>query len=122
MPLHARFEGDVAILSNLGRSMNDPRYTDAGREVKELLDEGFRKFVVDLRGVAEAGPPLLGVLMTVTRQIQQRGGELVLAGMSGGLKHFLVEMRMEDYWEVFRGVREARAFFRGQGDPAEEPP
>jgi hypothetical protein len=29
MPLHIRFEGDIDVLSYVGRSMNDPCYTDA---------------------------------------------------------------------------------------------
>jgi anti-anti-sigma factor len=115
MPLHARIDGDVAILSNIGQSMNDPRYMDAGKESKELLDAGYRKFVIELRGVDAMGPPLLGLLMTVTRQVQQRGGEVVLAGPSRGLKQFLAGMQMEDYWDIFQGVREAEEYFRQRG-------
>jgi anti-anti-sigma regulatory factor len=122
MPLHARFDGDIAVLSNVGRSMNDPRYMDAGHEVRGLLDEGFRRFVLELRGVGETGPPLLGLLMTVTRQIRLRGGEVVLAAPSRSMHDLLVEMRMEDYWDVFRNVREAVEDFRRRGDDPEASP
>jgi anti-anti-sigma regulatory factor len=107
MPMHARIVGDVAILSNVRQSMNDPRYVDALRESRDLLDEGHRKFVVELRGVVETGPPLLGLLMTVTRQVRKCGGEVVLAGLSRSMERFLVEMQLEDFWDVFGGVREA---------------
>lgn len=117
MPMHVRFEGDIAVLSNFGRAMNDPRYTDAGREVRELIDGGTRKFVMELRGVGEVGPPLLGVLMTVTREIQRGGGEVVLAGVSPSMQRFLEEMRMEEFWDIFRNVREATAYFaKGEGE------
>jgi anti-anti-sigma regulatory factor len=122
MPLHARFDGDIVVLCNVGRGMNDPRYVDAGHEVRGLLDDGFRRFVIELRNVGETGPPLLGLLMTMTRQIRQRGGEVVLAGLSRSMKDLLVEMRMEEYWEVFRGVREAVEDFRRRGDVAGESP
>lgn len=112
MPLHARFDGDIVILSNWGRSMNDPRYVDARLEVQDLLDEGCRKFIVELRGIGETGPPLLGLLMTVTRLIHRHRGEVVLAGLSRSMEHFLDEMYLEDYWDVFQNVREAEAFFR----------
>ncbi|MBX6312573.1 MAG: STAS domain-containing protein [Isosphaeraceae bacterium] len=108
MPLNIRYEGDIAILSNIGRSMNDPRYVDAGREVTDLLDEGLRKFVIELRGVRETGSPLLGLLMTMTRQIRQRGGEVVLASLSRGMEQFLAEMQMEEFWDTFRSVEEAK--------------
>jgi anti-anti-sigma regulatory factor len=111
MPLHIRFERNVAVLSNLGRAMNDPRYTDAGREVGGLLDQGFRHFIIELRSVGETGPPLLGVLMTITRQIRQRGGDIVLAAPSRSMRRLLDEMQMEDFWDVFRDVGEAGQAF-----------
>ena len=118
MPLQVRIEGDVAILSNVGRSMNDPRYPDAGKEVAALLDEGLTRFIGELRGVGEVGPPLLGLLMTITRLIRGRGGELVLAGVGRTLERYLEEMMMEEYWEMFRDVHEARTHFArgGRGD------
>jgi anti-sigma B factor antagonist len=116
MPLHIRCDGDIAILSNVGRLMNDPRYVDAGRQVRDLLAEGFRAFVIELRGVGETGSPLLGLLMTMTRQIRRDGGEVVLAGVSRSMETFLDEMRMEEFWDVFRSVEEAMGHFVGQND------
>jgi anti-anti-sigma regulatory factor len=111
MPIHLRIQGDVAILSNVGRGMNDPRYLDAGQEVRDLLGRGFRSFVVDLSGVHAPGPPLLGVLMTVTRQIRKEGGEVVLAELSRDMKTFLDEMRLEEFWDVYRDVEQATGHF-----------
>ena len=108
MPLNARFIGDVAILGNVGRSMNNPRYNDAGLEVDELLDQGCRKFVIEMRAVRETGSPLLGVLMTVTRRIRATGGEVVLAEVSRNVREFLAEMRMADYWDLHDDIEDAR--------------
>jgi anti-sigma B factor antagonist len=116
MPLHIRFDGEIAILSNLGRLMNDPRYVDAGQDVRELLAEGFRNFVIELRGVGETGAPLLGLLMTMTRQIRQQGGEVVLAGVSRSMEKFLDEMRMEEYWDAYHSIEEAKGNFVRQDD------
>jgi hypothetical protein len=112
MPIHVRFEGDVAILSNVGRSMNDPRYLDAGQEVRELLSQGCRSFVVELSGIHAPGPPLLGVLMTVTRQVRKERGEVVLANLSRDMKTFLDEMRLEEFWDVYRDVAQATGHYR----------
>jgi hypothetical protein len=108
MPLHIRFDGPIAILSNVGRMMNDPRHFDAGREVRELVAQGSRCFIIELREVGETGPPLLGLLMTMTREIRRNGGEVVLAGLSRSLEKYLGEMQMEEYWEVYRNVEEAK--------------
>ena len=89
MPLQVRFDGDVAILSNVGRTMNDPRYFDAGQEVRDLLAQGFRSFVIELGRVNDPGSPLLGLLMTMPRQIRKEGGEIVLVGMSRDMEKYL---------------------------------
>ncbi len=120
MPLNVRYAGDVAILSNVARLMNDPRYTSVGQDVGELLDEGIRKFVLELRDVREAGAPLLGVLMTLTRRIRKDGGEVVLARPSRSMEHLLETMRMEEYWDVFEDIAAAEAFFRPRDEPTDE--
>ena len=40
MPINVLFEGDVVVLSNFGRLLNDPRHFDAGGDVREELDKG----------------------------------------------------------------------------------
>ena len=112
MPLNIRIDGDVVILSSFGRLMNDPRYVDAGRDVRSLLDQGRRNFVLDLSGVHETGASLLGVLLTVTRQIRQYGGETALAHLSPDTRSFIEKMQLDDYWDIFKNVEEAREFFQ----------
>ena len=103
MPINVRIDDDVAILSNIARLMNDPRHFDAGRDVRDLLDQGFRQFVIELAGIREAGTSLLGLLMTLTRAIRQAGGEVVLARPSRGLEQFL-----SDWGKVFQETPAAR--------------
>src|SRR5262249_3912816 len=108
MPINIRDDGDVTVLSNFGRLLNDPRHFDAGRDVRGLLDEGRRKFVLDRGTLREVGATALGLLTTLTRQIRQAGGEAVLANVSRSAGRFLDEMRMDAYWDVFDSVEEAR--------------
>jgi anti-sigma B factor antagonist len=112
MPINVRFEGEVAVLSNFGRLLNDPRHFDAARDIQVLLDEGRRHFVLDLATLREVGDTALGLLVTLTRQIRQGGGEVVLTNVSRGTGRFLEEMRMDVYWDVFDGVAEAARSFR----------
>jgi anti-anti-sigma regulatory factor len=111
MPLNIRLDGDTVVLSNFARLMNDPRYIDAGREVRELLDDGRKNFILDLGGVRETGSSFLGLLVTVTREVRQHRGEVVLAHLGHQLMEFLASMQMEDYWDVFSSVEEAKHFF-----------
>ena len=113
MPLNIRFDGDVVVLSNFARLMNDPRYVDASRDLGDLLDQGSRHFVIDLTGVRETGASFLGLLMTLTRRIRQQSGEAVLAHPSREMEAFLLdEMQMEEYWDILPSVQEAVDFYR----------
>jgi anti-sigma B factor antagonist len=111
MSLNFRIDGDVVVLSNFARLMNDPRYVDAGRDLRDLLDQGRKNFILDLSGLRQPGASFLGVLMSLTRLIQQQHGEVALAHLSPEVAEFLSEMRLEEYWDVFPSVPEAREFF-----------
>ena len=108
MVVHGRVDGDVAILSNIGGLLNDPRHFDAAREVRDLLDQGIRKFVVELADVRELGPTALGLLVTMTREVRRAGGQLVLARVARSVVDEIEAMRMDDYWDVADSVEEAR--------------
>lgn len=121
MALHARIDGEVVVLSGLARLMNDPRYTSAVLEIDDLLDQGYRSYVLELRDVRETGAPMLGVLMTLTRHIRNSGGEILLAHPSRSVASLLAEMDMEEFWDVFGNVSEAVGFFRHRGAVTTEP-
>ncbi len=118
MALNIRNDGDVTILSNFRALMNDPRYVDSARDVEEQLDQGGRKFVMELAGVNETGASFLGVLMTITRAIRARGGEIVIVRPSPQVGKHLEEMALDDYWDVFRTLDEARRFYGRDDEPA----
>jgi anti-sigma B factor antagonist len=109
MAVNIRFDDDVAILSNFGRLMDDPRHFETSRDVGELLDQGRRKFVIELRGVGALGASGIGLLLTITRLIRRRGGEAVLASPSRSMERLIDEMLMDSYWQVFEDVDQARA-------------
>jgi anti-sigma B factor antagonist len=118
MPLNIRVDDDIVIMSNFGRLMNDPRYVDAGRDTGELLDQGFKKFVLDLGGVKETGSSFLALLLTMTRRIRQQGGEAVLAHAAPEIEKQLDVMRLDEYWDIFKAVDEASSFFASDDSEA----
>ncbi len=100
-------EDGVVVLSGFAQLMNDPRYVDAGRDIQEMLEQGYVKFVLDLAGARETGSSFLGLLMTIARRIERRGGAVVLAQLSRQMKEVLETMHMDDYWDVFPTVAAA---------------
>ncbi len=112
MPLNIEVDGDIVILSNFGRLMNDPRYVDASRDVSEILDQGCKKFILDLSGMRETGSGFLGLLMTITRRIRQHDAEAVLACLNPHMEKYIDMMKMDYYWDIFKTVAEAKAFYK----------
>lgn len=110
MGIRIRFVGEVAVLSDLGRLMNDPKYFDVIREIHDLIDEGFLRFVMEMNDVREIGPTVFGLLTTMTRKIRQEDGEMVLAELSPPIVRYLDEMQMDGYWDVFEDAEAAIAF------------
>ena len=118
MPLNIRFDGDLAVLSNFGRLLNDPRHFDAMRDVEGILDQGYRHVVLELAGIRDLGPAGIGLLTTLTRQVRKAGGDVVLANAGRDTERFIDMMQMDDYWERFESVDEAKGFFRrADADP-----
>ena len=112
MPINIAYEGDVVILSNFGALLNDPRHFDASRDVRAELEKGRRRFVLDLRGLRDLGSAGLGLLMTISRLIRHYDGDAVVADLGPETEKFLDEMRMDTYWEFFKDVEEALAYYR----------
>src|SRR5258707_1319705 len=115
MAMNVRIDDGLAVLSNIGRLMNDPRHVDADRDVQELLDQGIAAFVIELRDIGTLGPAGLGLLTTLTRTVRREGGELVLACVRPTLGEHLEEMSMDTYWDVFSSVADAKDFYRRHG-------
>lgn len=114
MAIHVRFEGEVAVLGGVARLMNDPRHFDSARDVGELIDQGYRRFVLEMANVRETGSTVLGLMTTLTRKVRKADGEVVLANLAPSMARFLDEMRMDDYWDVFDHADEAVTFLAGR--------
>ena len=110
MAIHVRFAGEIALLSGIGSLMNDPKHFDAGKDIQDLIQQGYLKFVMEMSGIRETGPTVLGLMTTLTRKIRQQHGEIVLANVGKTMGRFLEEMRMEDYWELFEETDLAISF------------
>lgn len=109
MPMHIREDGDAIILSNFGRLMNDPGHFDAPLEIGKLIENGRRKYVMELRAVGEMGDSGIGVLMTITRLVRKHGGDVVLASPSRFMRKRLDDLKMDDFWDVYESVGDAKA-------------
>jgi anti-sigma B factor antagonist len=111
VPVNIRIDDDIVVLSNFARLMNDPRHFDASRNVQDLIDQGRRKFIFELRDVGEMGASGVGLLVTLTRLVRKHQGDVVLAAPSRAMEKLLDELQMDTFWEVFDSTQAAEESF-----------
>ncbi len=60
--------------------------------------------------------------MTITREIRSAKGEAVLADLSRDVEKYLAMMELDEYWDVFSTVQEAKVFFDRNNEPEDDRP
>jgi anti-sigma B factor antagonist len=73
-------EGVTVVSLNVQSLLSILDVTRLGAELRELIDGGARRVVLDLRNVKFAGSAGLGMLLELAAALKSRGGKLVLAG------------------------------------------
>ena len=121
MSLNLRIDNGVAVLSNIARLMNDPRYSTSSRDLEPLLADGIRRFAIELAGVHDTGSALVGMLMTLSRRVRSAGGDVVLVRCSPTVQAYLEEMQLDSYWEILSTLEEVHQYYDRARDRAVEP-
>jgi anti-sigma B factor antagonist len=75
-----KFEPDIIGISCEGRFTLGNRLRELEGLVNSLLEEGARKLVLDLTHVEFVDSAGLGVMMRISGEIEQKGGQLRIAG------------------------------------------
>jgi len=73
-------EQDGVIVINIFGSLDMQSHQAFKTKVRELLDEGYRKFLVDVAGIQEMDSTGIGVMVSLLNSVRRRGGDLRLAG------------------------------------------
>lgn len=77
-----RFEPDITGISCAGRFTLGNRLSEMEALVNSLIKDGARKLVIDLTHVEFVDSAGLGVIMHAFGEMEQRGGQLRIAGAS----------------------------------------
>ena len=97
------FEGPLTI------GAGDLTLRDA---VKEALDEGARKLLVDLSRASKIDSSGIGELVAAYTRATNRGGKLKLLHLSPKLRDLLTVTQLMKVFEIFEDEGEAVASFR----------
>ena len=106
MDLSHRQESGIDIFGLSGR-VDLSGVAEFQNSVKEAIDAGARKVVMDLSATSYISSSGLGVFALVLRQLQPLGGEIVLAGANSHVRHILQIVGFERLFRIFPDTAEA---------------
>ena len=103
LTIDERPAGDVAVLVLGGQMLLDDGDLAFGKRIRDLVDRGFVKVVLDLGGVTYIDSSGVGMLVAKLKTLKEKGGDMKLANLNpraeslfGMLKLFIVFERFED--------------------------
>ena len=107
MKVKTRMEGDVAVISVSGKLMGGPESDALRNEVKNLIDDGKKKLVVNLKGVPWINSTGLGALMAVYTSIQRSEGVLRLCHVSDRIQSLFMITKLLTIFDTYPTETEA---------------
>jgi anti-sigma B factor antagonist len=111
LKVKTRMEGDVAVISVSGKLMGGPESDALRNEVKNLIDDGSKKFVVNLKGVPWINSTGLGALMAVYTSIQRSEGVLKLCHVSDRIQSLFMITKLLTIFDTYPDENEAIGSF-----------
>ena len=82
MQLSVTRTGDVTVARVVEAKLTYPVLEAFSAALRQVVEEGVRKLVVDFSGVVYVDSPAIGCLMELHRDLSARGGSFKLSGMA----------------------------------------
>jgi anti-sigma B factor antagonist len=112
--MKARMVKDVAILCPSGWMMGGKETDDFEKAVRDLLEQGNRRLVVDLTDVAHMNSTALGTIIGLNTAYLNRQGRMKLCHLEARIQNILVVTRLALVFDVYPTEREAVASFASE--------
>ena len=114
MEIRIREDGKVQILACQGRM--DAQVSGLLKEhIKELLDTGAKKLVLDLEGLEFLDSSGLGALVSCLRRVKEKKGEIKLAGLGPEVRSIFDITRVSRLFDICESVADAVKAFKNKG-------
>ncbi len=107
---HKNLDGIVSI-SLVGR-LDAATSTEAEKEFNTELDSGKELMMVNLSGLEYISSAGLRVLLVLAKRIQQKGGKIVLAGLTAGVKEVFEISGFSSIFKIFETESDSIDFLK----------
>jgi anti-sigma B factor antagonist len=96
-----RSDGDVTVLVLSGQMVLDDGDLAFGRRIRELVDRGAVKVVIDLRDVTYIDSAGVGMLAAKLKTLRERGGDMRLLHMNRRAESLFGMLKLLTVFETF---------------------
>ena len=120
MQLSLENSGDVRIVRVKEAKLTYPVLSSFFVEVRQFVEDGARKLVIDLEAVTYIDSAAIGCLMDIRRLLEDRDGAVKLSGLQPRVETMLSMTGVHKIVDVHREEAEALAAF-GRPRKREEP-
>ncbi len=114
MNITERRSGELTILELEGNVTRNDGYGACKQRVTELLSEGRRDFILNLRQVEYMDSTCVGELVSAFITVRNNGGVMKLASAIGRIKDLLTIAKLNTVFELYDTEEAAIASFTGQ--------
>jgi anti-anti-sigma factor len=111
MQLAMDLSGDVRIVRVKEAKLTYPTLSSFFGEVRQLVEDGARKVVIDLGSVSYIDSASIGCLMDIRRLLQDKGGVLRLSGLQPRVETMVSMTGVNKIIEIHREEAAAIAAF-----------
>ncbi len=112
MSIKVKMEKDIAVLTIKGKLMGGDETRDVHEKVKEILEAGSKKMVIDLSKVKWLNSTGLGTLMACLTSVTNAGGQLKICGADEKVKSVFMITKLMTVFEHYSSQDEAVSSFK----------
>ena len=111
-------DGDVTVLVLTGQMLLDDGDLAFGKRIRELVERGIVKVVVDLGGVTYIDSSGVGMLVAKMKTLKERGGDIRLLNLNRRAESLFGMLKLLIVFETFQDEAAAVRSFARSTQPA----
>ena len=112
MTIKEKMHGNVAVISLKGNLLGEPDTENLREKIYSLLQEGFNKIVVDMKGVRWISSSGLGTLIAALTSVRNKNGDLRLSCITEKVESLFAITQLVKVFKTYETIDRAVASFK----------
>ena len=111
----SRREHDDLLIFDLSGDLDTAGAGPVKEEIRNAIDEGARRILINLEGVPYIDSAGLGARVSVLKRAREQGGTVWLCALGDQVRMVIELTRLQNVFDIFRDVDEAIAEILDEG-------